>query len=522
MSSDTPDLLSLLSVFMAVAASQAEQITALKDENTALKALVFGSRSERTTVILQGQLDLEFGDLGPPPEPANDAPAQAPVTASPQRERRHRQARRNLGRLPLHLPRIDEIIEPRHTACPCCAGALHRIGEEIAEALDAVPAILRVRRTIRPKYACRACEDGVVQAPARARPISGGMVTTALLASVAVWKFSWSMPLSRQVSMLAGHGVHLDRSTLGRWMKKAAWWLRPLYERLLVAVHRADRIFCDETPLPVRRPGLKRTHKAQFWAHVMDDRPWGGPSPPAVVYIHADGRSHREIETQLADWQGLLQVDGYAVYKKLAHPDRTGGPITLAFCLAHARRKFVEVHQQTSSPIAADIIRHFAAIYAIEGRIRGRSAEERRAWRQAHTAPLMADLKSRLEAELMGLSRQSNLAKAIRYTLGHWEGLTRCLNDGRLEVDSNTVERTMRLVALGRRNFLFAGNDGGAQTWAILASLLNTARLNDVDPFTWLNDVLEKIVSGDVKATDLDQLLVWNWKAARETARLAA
>jgi transposase len=517
MSSDTVDLLPLLSAFMAIAASQAEQIAALKDENTTLKALVFGSRSERTAVVIQGQLDLEFGDLGPP-APANDESAQAPP--APSRERR--KARRNLGRLPLHLPRIDESLEPEHTACPCCAGALHRIGEDIAEALDVIPAILRVLRTIRPKYACRACEDGVVQAPAKVRPVDGGMATTSLLASVAVWKFAWFMPLSRQAGMLAGQGVHLDRSTLARWMKKTAWWLRPLYERLLGCVHGASRIFCDETPLPVRKPGLKRTHKAQFWAHAMDDRPWGGPSPPAVVYVHADGRGYREIATQLAHWQGLLQVDGYGAYKKLANPDRMGGPITLAFCLAHARRKFVEVHQQIGSAIAADIIERFAAIYSIERRIRGKSAEERRACRQSHSAPLMAELKAALEAGLMGLSRQSGLAKAIRYTLGHWEGLTRFLEDGRLEVDSNTVERTMRPVALGRRNWLFAGNDGGARTWAILASLLNTARLNGVDPFAWLNDALEKIVSGAVKARDLDQLLVWNWKAAREAARLAA
>lgn len=501
----------------ALVAAQAARIAELEAQNALLRAHLFGPRSERATFVLQGQLDLELSDLGPPMA-ANDDPAQGVTTPSPER----RPARRNLGRLPGHLPRIDRVIEPEQMACPCCAGALHRIGEDVCEALDVVPAIVRVVRTIRPKYACRACETGIVQAPAKARLFDGGMASTSVIASVAVWKFAWFMPLSRQARMLAGQGLRLDRSTLARWMKKAAWWLKPLYDLQLKTIHRASRIFCDETPLPVRRRGLRRTHKGQFWAHAMDDRPWGGPAPPAVIYVYAEGRGHHEIRQQLEAYQGLLQVDGYGAYKKLAAPDRKPGPIRLAFCLAHARRKFVEVHKQTGSAVAADIIGRIAAVYAIESRIRGLSANERRDGRRAHTAPLMAELKAALEAELLGRSRASGLAKAIRYTLAHWQGLTRFLDDGRLEVDSNTVERTMRTIALGRRNHLFAGDDGGAQTWAILASLLNTAKLNDVDPFTWLNDVLEKMVSRSVMANDLEQLLAWNWKATREAGKLAA
>jgi transposase len=239
--------------------------------------------------------------------------------------------------------------------------------------VEIIPAIVRVRRTIRPKYACRACETGVFQHPARFRLFDGGMASTSAIASVAVWKFAWFMPLSRQASMLAGQGLKLDRSTLTRWMKKAAWWLRPLYERQLKAIHAADRIFCDETPLPVRRSGLRRTHTGQFWAHAMDDRPWGGPSPPAVVYVYAEGRGHREIKDQLQAYQGLLQVDGYTAYKKLDAKNRQPGPIHLAFCLAHARRKFVDAHKKTGSPIAADIIGRIAAIYTIEAQIRGRA-----------------------------------------------------------------------------------------------------------------------------------------------------
>lgn len=516
MSPRAPDLPESSDALRSLVAAQATRIAELEAQNALLRAYVFGPRSERATVVLDGQLDLELGGIGPPAAANDEAPP--PKASSSERGR----ARRNLGCLPRHLPRIDEIIEPEQTSCACCAGTLHRIGEDVSEALDVVPAIVRVVRTIRPKYACRACETGVVQAPARARLFDGGMASTSVIASVAVWKFAWFMPLSRQARMLAGQGVKLDRSTLTRWMKKAAWWLKPLYELQLKAIHRAGRIFCDETPLPVRRRGLRRTHKGQFWAHATDDRCWGGPTPPAVVYVYAEGRGHHEIREQLKSYQGLLQVDGYGAYKKLAVRGRKPGPITLAFCLAHARRKFVEVHKQTGSAIAADIIGRIAAVYAIENQIRGLSAEERLWSRQAYAAPLMADLKVTLEAELPGLSRKSGLAQAIRYTLAHWHGLVSFLEDGRLEVDTNTVERTMRPIALGRRNHLFAGDDGGARTWAILASLLNTAKLNDVDPFTWLNDVLEKMASGAVKANDLDQLLAWNWKAARGAERLAA
>ena len=514
-----PDLPESADALKALVLSMAARIAELEAQNALLRAHVFGPRSERGQVVLEGQQDLDLGDLGPP-SAANDEPDKPSEPSEPSRPRR--QARRNLGRLPRHLPRIETVIEPDQTTCACCAGALHRIGEDVAEALDIVPAIVRVVRTIRPKYACRACETGVVQAPARFRAFDGGMASTSVIASVVVWKFAWHMPLSRQARMLAGQGLKLDRSTLTRWMKRAAWWLKPLYERQLKAIHCASRIFCDETPLPVRRSGLKRTHKGQLWAHVADDRPWGGPAPPAVVYVFADGRGHHEIREQLSSWQGLLQVDGYGAYKKLAAKDRKPGPIQLAFCLAHARRKFVEVHKTTGSAVAADIIARIAAVYAIEARIRGQGADERLAARLAHTAQMMADLKQALEDGLAGLSRKSGLAKAIRYTLAHWQGLTRFLQDGRLEVDNNTVERTMRPIALGRRNHLFAGDDGGAGTWAILASLLNTAQLNGLDPFTWLNDVLEKMISGAVKATDLDQLLPANWKAAREAEKLAA
>jgi hypothetical protein len=323
------------------------------------------------------------------------------------------------------------------------------------------------------------------------------------------------------VQILSGQGIHLDRATLAGWVKRAAWWLKSLYELQLKTIQASPRLFCDETPMPVLDPGRHRTRTCQFWAHAMDDRPWGGPSPPAVAYVFADGRGADKIAEQLAGFSGILQVDGYAAYKALARDH--GGAIHLAFCLAHARRKFVDVYKTTQSPFAHEVIERLQAVYAIEAEIRGLSAEQRLAARRTRAAPLMEALKARLIAMAGQLFSQSPLAGAINYSLNHWEGLTLFLSDGRVEVDTNTVERSMRPIAMGRRNSLFSGSEGGAESWAILASLINTAKLHELDPQAYLADVLERIVSGQTKSHQLHELLAWNWKAARErAARVAA
>ena len=310
------------------------------------------------------------------------------------------------------------------------------------------------------------------------------------------------------MQILAGHGVHLDRSTLAGWVKRTAWWLKGLYELQLRTIHAAPLFFCDETPMPVLDPGRGRTKVCQFWAHAVDDRSWGGPSPPAVAYVFADGRGKAEIAAQLIDYEGILQVDGYAAYKSLANGAREAGTIRLAFCLAHARRRFVKVYKTTKSPFAQEVIE----------RIAGTSAEIRLAARKGESKPLMAKLKSRLIEVLKDISAKSPLAEAIRYTLRHWDGLPMFLTDGRVEVDTNTVERSMRPIGLGRKNSLFSGSEGGAESWAILASVLNTAKLNGLDPQTYLCDVLERIVSGHTKNHQLHELLAWNWKAVRDAA----
>jgi len=285
------------------AAALTEMVLALDAENEklrvvmqTLKEMVFGKRSERLAVLVAEQLALELDDLETgvtPPLPAND---DAPATKPPGKPRK--KAKRNIGALPKHLPRCEQVLEPDTTACPCCAGGLHKIGEDVNEVLDVIPAILRVLRTIRPKYACRGCTDGVVQAKVLPRLIESGMASTALVTHVVVSKFAWYLPLYRQVQILACQGIRLDRATLAGWVKRAAWWLKSLYELQLKTIQASPRLFCDETPMPVLDPGRHRPRTCQFWAHAIDDRPWGGPSPPAVAYVFADGRGTDKIAGQ--------------------------------------------------------------------------------------------------------------------------------------------------------------------------------------------------------------------------------
>ncbi|HEX3995165.1 MAG TPA: IS66 family transposase [Acetobacteraceae bacterium] len=499
-----------------------EMISGLRAENEKLRAMLetlkrtlYGARSERRAAD-EAQLALGLGDLSalpvePEPEAATAAGQGQPKPLRPK-------AARNIGGLPNHLPREDVVIEPESDTCPCCQGKLHRIGEDVSETLDIVPAIIRVKRIRRPKYGCRACESAVVQAPAPPRPVDGGLPTAALLAHIAVSKFAWHLPLHRQTQMLAGHGIHLDRSTLVHWIERAAWWLKPLHDLLLETVMAAGKIFCDDTPLPVLDRSRKRTRIGRIWCYALDDRPWSGAAPPVLVYLYAPDRRGSHLEDHLRGFHGVLQVDGYAGYDKLARPGRAAGVIKLAYCLAHARREFFDVHKRTKDPVAEEAMRRISEVYAIEARIRGRAAGDRVAVRQAETRPLMEALWSWLMERLEEISAKSSLAGAIRYTLGHWKGLTLFLSDGRVEVDNNTVERGIRPIPLGRKNSLFAGSDSGGERWAVLASLINTAKLHGIDPQTYLADVLDRIVSGRTKVNALRELLPWEWKAAREAA----
>lgn len=498
-----------------------EKIEALQATISTLRTMIFGARSERSSALIVEQIPLDLDDLiSGVATPVNDD--QEDDTSDKKSALKAKKRKRNIGSLPKHLPRVDVFLEPDSLDCPCCANRLHAIGADVNEVLDKLPAVFRVLRYIRPKYACRSCSDTVVQAKARPRLIESGMASTALVAAIAASKYAWGSTLYRQGQILAGQGVEIDRQTLARWMKQAAWTLKGLYQLQLDVMHQHSRLFCDETPMPMLDPGRGRTKTCQFWAHAIDDRSWQGPAPPAVAYVFAGGRGKKEIATQLQGYEGILQVDGYAAYKALANDKDGARKISLAYCLVHARRNFVRVHKTTKSPFAQEVITRIAAIYEIEKKIRGKSAQERLCVRQAETKPLMDALKARLEATKDGISRQSSLIGAIDYALKHWRGLTLFLEDGRLEPDTNTVERSIRPISIGKKNSLFCGNEGGGETWAILASLLNTAKLNGVDPEIYLTDILERMVSGSTKNNQLHTLLVWNWKAAREAENVAA
>lgn len=491
----------------------------LQGQVAALERMVFGPRSEKLAFD-PAQLELALPDVeivtAVPAANDDDPAAGAAKTMSPRRK-----AVRNIGALPKHLPRCEVVIEPESKTCPCCQGALHPIGEDVTEQLDVIPAILQVKRIRRPRYGCRGCEAAVVQAKAPARIIDNGLPTVALVASVAVAKFSWHLPLNRQTKIFRGYGIELDRSTLVHWVMRAAWWLKPLHALMVKTVLASPKVFCDDTTMPVLDRRRRHTRTARFWSYAIDDRPWRGPGPPAVVYLYAEDRKGQHVQEHLAGFSGVLQVDGYAGYHELTRPNRPGGAITLAFCLAHARRKFFDVFKANGSSVAEEALRRFRAIYEIEAHIRGLTAAERVSVRQTQTKPILEAFKTWLLQRLEEESAKSKLAEAIRYTLNHWEGLTVFLADGRVEADTNVVEREIRPIVLGRRNALFSGSARGAEAWAILASIINTCKLHDLDPQTYLTDVLEKIVSGQTKVNALPELLPWNWKQA-QAARLAA
>jgi transposase len=498
-----------------------ELVPELQAENERLQLLIqrllrhrYGPRSEQLDA---DQLQLVLEDE----EQAAAEKKAAKEAAEPSEKRRQtRPANRNRGALPAHLPRFEVVIDLASKECPCCGGTLHKIGEERTEPLDMVPSQLRVKVTCRPRYACRVCEGAVVQAPAPERPIDGGVATEALLVHVVVSKFCDSLPLYRQAQMFKRQGITLDRSTLSAWVGRTCWWLTPLYELVLNTVLSSNHVFADETTLPVLDPGRGKTKTGRLWCYAVDDRPWAGPSHPAAAYVYSEDRRGEHPAAHLAAFRGTLQVDGYAGFSSLVER-RTDASIRLAFCWAHLRRPFYEFYTSTESPLAAEVLVRIGKLYEIAAEIRGNKADVRQAVRQQRSRPLVEDLHQWLQNNLPRVPGWSDLAKAMRYALRHWDGLILYLDDGRLEMDSNVVERAIRPVTITRKNSLFAGSDGGARHWAIAMTLIQTAKLNGVDPMAWLTDVLERVVSGRTKAHELHTLLPWNWQADN-VAELAA
>src|SRR5882757_4368190 len=494
--SDTVLLHRLVREMAVVVDSRDGEIERLQLIIKKLQRAQFGRRSERLDA---DQLALALEDLNGDIARIRESRPAITTEAAEAPSRRKR--------LPDHLPREDVLLDVDSEICDCCGGALHAIGESVSEMLDWVPAQLRVVRICRPKYACRACNK-VVQAPAPERLIAGGLATPALLAQVLVSKYCDHTPLYRQSQIFARHGVDLSRSTLAGWVGGACWWLEMLHERLCKNVFASDHLFADDTPIPVLDPGRGRTKTGRLWVYTREQRPWSGPEPPAAVYLYAPDRKAERPASHLEDFKGVLHVDGYAGFEQLAN----NGDVVLAACWAHTRRKFYEVAEATGSPVAAEALRRIGELYVIEARVRGQSSAHRLAERRSFSKPIVQALHAWLEAQLPRVAGRSTLAEAIRYALSRWEGLTRFLHDGRIELDTNPVERAIRPVALGRKNHLFAGSDSGGHRWAVACSLIETCKLNDVEPYAYLSDVLQRMVNGQ-PVNHLDELLPWNWSS---------
>ena len=490
------------------------------------KATQFGKSSEK---LSPDQLQLALEDID---QAVAEVQAEEEHIDPAARERRTQERRANRGHLPKHLPRIVETLAPDTTQCPCCAGELVEIGADESERLDVVPAQFRVIVTRRPKLACRACAGTVLQSPAPERLIKGGLPTEALVAHVIDAKYHWHLPLYRQAQMIATHGIIIDRSTLAFWVGYAAQELKPVYHLLRARLLQSGKICVDETTVPVLDPGRGKTRTGYFWAISRDDRPWNGPDPPGVAYAYAPGRGAVHGLKLLDGFKGVVHCDGYAAYKTMVNAGREtnlAGDVALAFCWAHLRRLFVKIVRTAApapAPIAEEALRRIAELYAIERALRGHDADDRRDGRRKLARPQIDALKIWFAARLKSLSAKSDTAAAIRYALNHWDGLAMYLDDGRIEMDTNAVERAMRPVKLTAKNALFAGCDDGAEHWGMLASLIETCKLNGVDAEAWLGDVLTKLVNNWPLAR-LDELLPWaagyaNAAVAQTTSARAA
>jgi transposase len=502
----------------AIPESQRAAVLAVLQENGALKEanrrlehlvaelnhVVHGKRSEK---LSDDDRQLTFEDLETAVAEVETRREQAAPSTQPPRATRQR----NLGHLPADLPRIERVIEPASLECPCGCGRMHQIGEDRTERLDIVPAQLRVLVDIRPKYACRICSDGVTQVPAAPRLIEGGLPTEGAIAHVLVSKFADYLPFYRQGQILARSGIQVDRSTLADWAGTAAFHLGPVVDRLAEHIKSSGKLFMDETTAPVLDPGRGRTKTGYLWALARDDRGWGGEDPPGVVFTYQPSRAGAHAEQILQGFDGILQLDGYTGYDRLTRPSRKGGaPITVAHCWAHARRKLKEVFDRDGSEIAAEGLRRIAELYRIEAEIRGMGPGQRLSARQARSAPLVAEFGDWLQAQRLRISAKSRLGEKLTYIHRQWGGLQTFLHDGRVEMDSNAVENLIRPIALTRKNALFAGHDEGGRTWARIASLIATAKINGVEPFAYLKATLEAIAAGH-PASRIDELLPWNF-----------
>src|SRR5436305_7663759 len=485
-------------------AAQAE-ITKLRFQLARYRRAEFGRSSEKLEREAE-QLELAIEALET--DQAERIAAALPVVAAAIEAQKP--ARRPL---PEHLPRED-MVHAAPCTCPTCGGTLRRIGEEITETLDYVPGRFTVIRHIREKLSCRSC-DMVVAAPAPDHAIARGRAGAGLLAHIAVSKYDDHLPLYRQAEIFAREGVKLETSTLSGWVGATAAALNPLIEALTTEVMTSDTLHVDDTPVPVLAPGTGKTKTGRLWTYVRDERPFAGIRPPAALFFYSPDRKGKHPREHLKEFRGTIHADGYAGFNALF----AGNRIVEAACLAHARRKFFDVYTANGSPIAKEALERIGRLYEVEKEINGLVPDHRRCERQKRSKPIAAALAAWADEIRRNLSRKSELAAAFRYMRARWTALMRCFDDGRLALDNNPAERALRCIAIGRKNYLFAGSDAGGRRAAAMYSLIESAKLSGINPQHYLTDVLTRIA--DHPARRIAELFPWNWQPA-DTTRAAA
>ena len=518
---ELPDDIAALKALLVAASLKVDDLDAeienLKLTIAKLQHDRHGNSSERTSVLMD-QLELQLGELierRAQEKAAEDIAAQAQASATKAEPPKQRKipARRPLSS---KLPR-ERVVLPSAQACPCCGGKLRKLGEDVTETLERVPATWKVIQHVREKMTCRSCE-AITQPPAPSHPIARGRAGPQLLAEVLFNKYGAHLPLNRQSQIFAREGVDLDVSTLADWVGAAAATLMPLRDAIEKHAHAAERLHVDDTTVPVLAKGKCRT--GRLWTHVRDDRPFGGKAAPAAVFYYSPTREGEHAERQLARYTGICQADAYSGFNGLfvegRQVDGKPGPIIEAACWAHSRRKFFELARLRKMPIAIEAVVRIDALFAIERDINGQSPAQRFAVRRERSKPLVDSFETWLRGERKKLSSKGPLAKAIDYQFNHWAAFTRFLDDGRVCLSNNAAERALRGIAVGRRNWTFCGSDTGGHRAAVMFTMIETAKLCDVDPKAWLADVLARIA--DHPAQRLAELLPWNWKAAREQA----
>ncbi len=487
---DPEDLRAFAERLIVEVKAQAILIEKLRHQLAGHRAHRFGTSSETADQL---QLALETSEVA--------AAAMMERLKLPDAEETARPKRRPI---PDHIPRLEVELAPGEDDCARCGGHLRRIGEDVTEELEYVPGRFIVNRIVRPRLACSGCER-FVQAPLPSRPIERGRPGPGLLAHVLTSKYADHLPLYRQSAIFGREGLDLDRSTLADWVGRSTALLEPLAEEIGRHALSGQAIFADDTPVSMLAPGTGRTRTARLWTYVRDERPWNGDAPPAALYRFSGDRKGERPKGHLSGFRGWMHADGYAGFEDLY---RTGGIREVA-CLAHVRRKFVDVHRAHGSPIAEEAIRQIAQLYAVEKEARGSPPDRRVEIRRAKARSIFDDFETWLAAQSATLSAKTPLAAAIRYALSRTARLRPWIDHGVLEIDNNAAERAMRAIALGRKNYLFVGSEAGGKAAAIAYTLIETAKLNGVDPQAWLADTLARIP--DCKINRIGDLLPWRY-----------